>query len=203
MKQLFKIDESEKRRILEMHENATKRNYLMEQGTKPAASKTCFLPDDANQKSTFLSTNLFKDKVNEVCTRLKGSNEFFVGRYYLVPDKKNALTYEVFTIGGEGMAILPITKVKETGNGWMIDNLMPPQPIVSATLQSGKEDTITEYLKDLIPGGRTSLDLELDSNMYGDYLKNFASIDPNFKQVVLKYKNFSNYNNEFINELVL
>jgi hypothetical protein len=33
MKQLFKIDESEKRRILEMHENATRRNYLMEQGT--------------------------------------------------------------------------------------------------------------------------------------------------------------------------
>ena len=41
MKQLFKIDESEKRRILEMHENATKRNYLMEQGTsEPAASGT-------------------------------------------------------------------------------------------------------------------------------------------------------------------
>ena len=33
MKQLFKIDESEKKRILEMHENATKKNYLMEQGT--------------------------------------------------------------------------------------------------------------------------------------------------------------------------
>ena len=32
MKQLFKIDESEKRRIIEMHENATKRNYLSEQG---------------------------------------------------------------------------------------------------------------------------------------------------------------------------
>lgn len=31
MRQLFKIDESEKKRILEMHENATKKNYLMEQ----------------------------------------------------------------------------------------------------------------------------------------------------------------------------
>jgi hypothetical protein len=39
MKQLFKIDESEKRRILEMHENATRRNYLMEQGT-PAPATT-------------------------------------------------------------------------------------------------------------------------------------------------------------------
>lgn len=33
MRQLFKIDESEKKRILEMHEKATKKNYLMEQGT--------------------------------------------------------------------------------------------------------------------------------------------------------------------------
>lgn len=31
MKKLFEIDESEKRRIIEMHLNATKRNYLMEQ----------------------------------------------------------------------------------------------------------------------------------------------------------------------------
>jgi len=35
MKKLFEIDENEKRRILEMHENATKRNYLMEQPVTP------------------------------------------------------------------------------------------------------------------------------------------------------------------------
>mgnify|MGYP003342690034 CR=1 FL=1 len=34
MRQLFKIDESEKRRILEMHENATRKNYLSEQGNQ-------------------------------------------------------------------------------------------------------------------------------------------------------------------------
>lgn len=33
MKKLFEMDETEKRRILEMHEKATKRNYLSEQGT--------------------------------------------------------------------------------------------------------------------------------------------------------------------------
>ncbi len=33
MKKLFEIDGNEKRRILEMHENATKRNYLSEQET--------------------------------------------------------------------------------------------------------------------------------------------------------------------------
>ena len=35
MRQLFNIDESEKQRILEMHENATKKNYLNEQGGVP------------------------------------------------------------------------------------------------------------------------------------------------------------------------
>jgi hypothetical protein len=35
MKQLFKIDETEKKRILEMHENAVKRNYLNENTPAP------------------------------------------------------------------------------------------------------------------------------------------------------------------------
>ena len=33
MKKLFEIDNSEKQRILEMHQNATKKNYLSEQNT--------------------------------------------------------------------------------------------------------------------------------------------------------------------------
>lgn len=203
MKQLFKIDESEKRRILEMHENATKRNYLMEQGTKPAASKTCFLPDDANQKSDTYSNNLFKDKVNEVCRGLESYNQFFVGKYYFlhIPDTHY---YHMLSIGSESLGMSYITKVSKTGKGWWMDTaqFMPAAPI-TANIQSGKEKTITEYLKGLIPGGSTSLDLKLDSNMYGDYLKNFASIDPNFKKVVTQYKNFSKFNDEFINELVL
>lgn len=40
MKQLFNIDESEKRRILEMHENATKKNYLVEQDVQPTSTTT-------------------------------------------------------------------------------------------------------------------------------------------------------------------
>lgn len=38
MKINLNIDENEKRRILEMHENATKRNYLNEQETPPSAA---------------------------------------------------------------------------------------------------------------------------------------------------------------------
>jgi hypothetical protein len=40
MRQLFKIDESEKKRILEMHENATKKNYLNEQGVPETAASS-------------------------------------------------------------------------------------------------------------------------------------------------------------------
>ena len=40
MRKLFEIDENEKRRILEMHENATKNLYLNEQGTPPSAAST-------------------------------------------------------------------------------------------------------------------------------------------------------------------
>jgi hypothetical protein len=41
MKNLFNdISQEERKRILEMHENATKRNYLMEQGVTPQPSTT-------------------------------------------------------------------------------------------------------------------------------------------------------------------
>jgi hypothetical protein len=40
MRQLFKIDESEKRRILEMHERATRKNYLGEQETSTTTGNT-------------------------------------------------------------------------------------------------------------------------------------------------------------------
>jgi hypothetical protein len=58
MKQLFKIDESEKKRILEMHENATKKNYLSEQDQAPAATTQTAL-----QREPFTSTSGVKYKL--------------------------------------------------------------------------------------------------------------------------------------------
>jgi hypothetical protein len=60
MKQLFKIDESEKRRIIEMHENATKRNYLSEQGQAPAPAATT---QTASQREPFTSASGVKYKL--------------------------------------------------------------------------------------------------------------------------------------------
>ena len=68
MRQLFKIDESEKKRILEMHETATRKNYLGEgtptpQTTRPAqpTQRAAFhniLNDDGTQ--SLLNTTLSK-----------------------------------------------------------------------------------------------------------------------------------------------
>jgi hypothetical protein len=44
MKKLFEIDENEKKRILEMHEKATKRNYLSEQETPQTTQPPQQLP---------------------------------------------------------------------------------------------------------------------------------------------------------------
>jgi hypothetical protein len=60
MRQLFKIDESEKKRILEMHENATKKNYLMEQ-----TIAKCL-----NDKNSDLSDFVQKVGANNLCAML-------------------------------------------------------------------------------------------------------------------------------------
>ena len=57
MRQLFKIDESEKKRILEMHENATKKNYLGEQTTQPTSTTA------PQQREPFASENGVKYKL--------------------------------------------------------------------------------------------------------------------------------------------
>jgi hypothetical protein len=68
MKQLFKIDESEKRRILEMHENAVKRNYLNEQGTPTPQPTTPAQPrqkyKDANGNEYNLPAITDESKLN-------------------------------------------------------------------------------------------------------------------------------------------
>ena len=60
MKQLFRIDESEKKRILEMHENATRKNYLGEQETPAAATDSSTTPQ---QREPFTSASGVKYKL--------------------------------------------------------------------------------------------------------------------------------------------
>ena len=56
MKRLFEIDENEKKRILEMHERATKRNYLSEQETSPTPQPTS--PPELQQPITSTGTEI-------------------------------------------------------------------------------------------------------------------------------------------------
>ena len=58
MRQLFKIDESEKKRILEMHERATKKNYLMEQGTPGSPTPQTTSPPELQQAVTSTGTEI-------------------------------------------------------------------------------------------------------------------------------------------------
>ena len=59
MNKLFEIDENEKRRILEMHENATKNLFLNEQGQAPVPAAT----QTVSQKEPFKSASGLKYKL--------------------------------------------------------------------------------------------------------------------------------------------
>jgi hypothetical protein len=50
MKKLFEISSEEKQRILEMHETATKNNYLSEQTTQSVVENTQKLTDNSIHK---------------------------------------------------------------------------------------------------------------------------------------------------------
>ncbi len=64
MRQLFKIDESEKKRILEMHENATKNLYLSEQGTPPQAASPAATGTQIEGKTYKVEKIKNKDSLN-------------------------------------------------------------------------------------------------------------------------------------------
>lgn len=58
MKKLFEISQDEKQRILEMHETATKKNYLSEQsGPTPTQSTPTFTANGVNYYLPFITDN--------------------------------------------------------------------------------------------------------------------------------------------------
>jgi len=82
MKRLFEISSEEKQRILEMHESATKRNYLSEQAAQPgqpanaqtegidingAKYKLTNVVKDAGSLATFLDYNPSEDYIRIFC----------------------------------------------------------------------------------------------------------------------------------------
>jgi len=91
MKQLFNIDESEKRRILEMHENATKKNYLNE-----GKIAKCIKDDNTNPSVAKVIGVLGADKLCGVLgtNYAKEIGQGFFGEFYYVgvlnPESGNA-----------------------------------------------------------------------------------------------------------------
>lgn len=65
MKKLFEIDENEKKRILEMHETATKNLYLNEQGTPQSAASTASEGTRIDGRLYKIEKILNKDSLNK------------------------------------------------------------------------------------------------------------------------------------------
>lgn len=181
MKQLFKIDESEKRRILEMHENATKRNYLMEQGTQ----QNCFITEYQTKIAT-----MFDNKVSELCSNLNNTEEFYLGKYYLKPvdrndsDKKN---WNVYTVGGNGLGITEIGAIKLTTSKdkWFYEGFNTRNtPTVDTSLRNDVK-RMSDLFTSFLPENQTSF----DRTIFKEYLVNLSEIEPEFKETIKNYIN--------------
>ena len=185
MKRLFEIDENEKRRILEMHENATKNLYLMEQAT----SKFCF----ADSMSDGLVKAFSGGNPKEICEKLKTMREFYNGKYYFKPTGENEVG--IYTPNG---AIYPtlmgFLTYKLDGKGgikWGYDTAMTK--ITSpdkATLTYMKTMNLTPqqvltYIRDF------ASEKNLDGNLFNEFMSNFLNSNPDAKQ------GFTNILNEF------
>jgi len=120
MKQLFKIDESEKRRILEMHQTATRKNYLSEQGDTATPNQK-ELPVT---KTTFNTiTDMFGDNVPVKTSLLKiKSNDDVNKLINLLPqnqelvDAINSKAKVMGTLGKESIIQFPTATDEQTKN---------------------------------------------------------------------------------------
>ena len=182
MKQLFKIEESEKRRILEMHENATKRNYLMEQGTQ----QNCFRQEDQTKIAT-----MFDNKVSELCSNLNNTEEFYLGKYYLKPvdrnDSDTKKNWNVYTVGGNGLGITEMGAIKLTTSKdkWFYEGFNTRNtPTVDTSLRNDLTQ-MSEFLTSFLPENQTSF----DRTIFKEYLVNLSEIEPEFKETIKNYIN--------------
>jgi len=116
MRQLFKIDESEKKRILEMHERATRKNYLMEGKSVPC------LKDDAKNQGVIDRIVGLMGGADKLCAVLgtgkkggKNVGQGFIGEFYYKaidnPNSYNAINavkFYTLSTGGNMVSIFDI-----------------------------------------------------------------------------------------------
>lgn len=181
MKKLFDISSEEKQRILEMHETATKKNYLNEQSTKEVVPK---LP--SNDILTKIGGGFdFKS----VLSRWKTQNQGTSGAYYWFSthdraDKPANSTLSVlmlytFSPIGSLQAAFTCKWGGANDNRWFLEDWprssYPVGWSTSATLKNVLFDTPREQYSVF----RNDPAFKLDYNAYSQFVKNYVQIRPN------------------------
>ena len=190
MRKLFNIDQDEKNRILEMHENATKRHYLNEQssGLTPQESKVVKMIEDrisrGEQKPVVILPENptlayhYPYEVKQGETPYWGNGLFvyatFPGRASDVnkPGSKSIAPY-----GGHFKTVSPGTDKKWTT---VINTIIPPQPSDIMNLQSivGPEN-----FNKMILASFSKLD-ENSKNIIKQYVTNSKEFPQAYKQII-------------------
>jgi hypothetical protein len=177
MKRLFEISSEEKQRILEMHETATKKNYLSEQ----VAQQTTKYPAPSNSVVAEF-TKFGKINLNDIVSKFKKQEQGFSGDFYWFAGSDNKgygsgdMFYLYRLIGGFLMD--SGTVYYNPTNGWFVRD--KPQeyaktiPPVSEVLQNlvGNVNSERTY------GMGTDLK-KINNTTYIEYLKNYITTNPN------------------------
>jgi len=165
MKRLFEIDETEKRRILEMHETATKNFYLSEQGSQ---QQTCF----NNSVTTEIRSDLSAPGTEQVlCETLKGRTDFYTGKYYF---KSSGNGFIVYTPNATLIPSIYGT-LKQTSNGYMFEDAMnriePPLENIVGHIRNMKLSPVEEYnrLKNFAATNR------LQPRLFAEFMTSFLN----------------------------
>jgi len=193
MKKLFEIDENEKRRILEMHETATKNLYLSEQTNK----KTCLTQATIDEHSTFI-TAMGGD--SNLCKILGTSDNPLVGDTYY----KYAY-FHGFAGGQAGekpiVKVLKLdtnfklTEIAEFQNiksvgGWFTSGGINQSALTAIIPKDGKINDMAAYVVlNFIEIDAT--EFGLDSTKYLEYLVHMVNTYPVYKKTLEYVVNFS------------
>ena len=151
MRQLFKIDESEKRRILEMHENAIRKNYLIE---APEANKSgCGI--NGTGEANYESAKKFAG--GDFCPAVRSTQPWgILGKFMY--NKKDNRTIDFYFLTPTAPNIYYTFTLQDNTNkvgqpNWEFQNLnnFKVNELMGATIGSGA-DFNAERAKDFVSG---------------------------------------------------
>jgi len=143
MRKLFEIDENEKRRILEMHETATKNLYLGEQATQKGG---CLDPQTRTERSKEI-TDLGGE--SNLCKILGTSNNPLVGDSYYgtfyfkgYKDKNGIPEVTVYKLNTK-FFLQDVATFRNTNRGWISTGTIDIEPTTTVQPKDGKIDGIS------------------------------------------------------------